>query len=452
MRALVCLSALLLINPIEWLPAERLPAGCQDGKTVPCTIGGKRGTRECVNGRFTPCFVEPDSPPTPTGTVAPRYYILSVIYAPPGTKGGGSTSSVAYGSGSTTGTTVGSSNSFKQNYKLTASASGGILGNGLEVGTSFGYGRNSTNTSALDIKKATASEIAVRGPAIDGIDHDRDQIWLWLNPKVALAMTPTSASWTLQDAKTADIQFVFVGHLKNPSLMPPGVAERLQSHGITPQDYPEMLRADPFANGAVAIDSVRYQTLHTTFPYEPPFAQGDPASTLKTTLSNSTTDSSSLSKQNEYAVGLTVTAKGDFLSLFKASVKSENSWTWTNVSTSSNSTNTAESAAVTVGGPAFGYTGPTDMAVYYDVLYKTFLFAPVTGPVQFKGTVTSRSGKKVGGHEVVVTANGKKYRAFTNSRGEYRIPERISGAVQLKVGSVAKQVPQTGAKFDIQIP
>src|SRR5262249_45925267 len=140
----------------------------------------------------------------------------------------------------------------------------------------------------LDIKKTTGSEITVIGPGVDGIDHDRDQIWPWLNPKLRVRMRPQDASWALEEDSTADIQFVFVGHLKNPSLMPPGLLQRLQQFGITPADYLEILKADPFANGAAAIDRARYKSLRTTFPYESPFAPGDPPSTLKTTISNET--------------------------------------------------------------------------------------------------------------------------------------------------------------------
>jgi hypothetical protein len=447
MKNIYFVSAFLVLGSVS-----SLRAGCKDGTTVSCTLNGKQGEKECVNGRFTPCLVEPDTPPSDTGTAAPRYYILSVIYAPPGTKGGASSSSVNYGSGSTTGTTVTSANSFKQNYKVTATASGGILGNGTDVGTSFAYGRNSTDTSALDIKKSTASEIAAKGPGVDGIDHDRDQIWLWLNPKLRVTVTPTSASWTLQDAQTADIQFLFVGHLKNPALIPPGVLQRLQAFGITPQDYPVILKADPFANGATTLDTNRYQSLHTTFPYEPPFAQGDPPTTLKTTLSNATTNNATSSVQNDYTVGLSISGSTNFLSLFKASIKAESNWTWTDVSTTANSSSTTESAAVTVGGPSFGYTGPTDMGVYYDVLYKTFLFAPVTGPAQFKGTLSSRSRQALAGREVIVTANGRTFRTFTNARGEYRIPERISGPAELRVAGVTKQIPQAIGRVDVQIP
>ncbi|HEY6990291.1 MAG TPA: carboxypeptidase-like regulatory domain-containing protein [Bryobacteraceae bacterium] len=386
--------------------------------------------------------------------MAPKYYILSVIYAPPGTQSGNSSSSVTYGSGSTAGTTVGSSNSFKQSYKLTATASfGDPKVESLDLGLSFAYGRNSTDTSAMDIKKTKAAEINVKGPGVDGIDHDRDQIWLWLNPRVRMQMRPQDATWTFEDGQTADIQFVFVGHLKHPDQIPPGVLQRLQKYGITPADYTDILKADPFANGAAAIDPSRYKSLHTTFPYEPPFAPGDPATTFQTTMSTSTIDTTTSTTQNDYSVGLTVQAdSATFISLFKSEIKSENSWTWTDTCSTGTSTNIQESAAVTVGGPAFGYTGPTDMGVYYDTRYKTFLFAPVTGTIQLRGLVKSSSGKKASGQEVLVTANGKRYRTFTNANGEYRIPEKIAGPVQVRVGRVTKQVAQPGASLDIAIP
>jgi hypothetical protein len=61
-----------------------------------------------------------------------------------------------------------------------------------------------------------------------------------------------------------------------------------------------------------------------------------------------------------------------FLNLISASLKTEGKWTWTSGMTSGSSTGTTESASLIVGGPAFGYTGPTTMKVYYDRLYKTF--------------------------------------------------------------------------------
>ena len=57
---------------------------CQDGKKGGCRINGKAGTRECFNGKWGPCEAkEPPPPPPVAGTVSPKYYVLTVIYAPP---------------------------------------------------------------------------------------------------------------------------------------------------------------------------------------------------------------------------------------------------------------------------------------------------------------------------------------------------------------------------------
>jgi hypothetical protein len=318
---------------------------------------------------------------------------------------------------------------------------------------SFGYGRNSSNNQSLDIKKSGSTEINVTGPGVDGVDHDRDQIWLWLNPTLNLSLTPTSAAWKLEDNPQADIQFVFVGHLKDPSKMPPGVAQRLQSYGITTADYAEMLKADPFANGTTVIDPKRYQSLNTTFPYEPPFASGDPPTTFKFNATYSSTTSASSSTQVETTVGASVSGDVSFASLFKTSAKAEGKWTWTSADTQGSSSSTTESATVTVGGPAFGYTGPTDMGVFYDVIYKTFMFAPIGTPAGFRGVVVDRAGKALAAQEVIVEANGVRKRTFTNSRGEYRIPGAVSGPIRLQVGKTVRQLPQLPAtrRVDIQL-
>lgn len=429
---------------------------CVPGTIESCTFGGKQGTRTCrSNGFFGPCEV-PTEPQPPSGTLQPKYKILTVVYAPPGTQGGDSSSSVTYGSGSTTGSTVSASKSFKQSYKVSVSSKVGGLGTEGSVGASFGYGRNSTNAESLDIKKATSTEINHRGPSIDGIDHDRDQIWLWLNPSVRLSLTPTSAEWTLESNGPADIQYVYVGHLKDPSRMPPGVAQRLQTYGITPQDFPEILRADPFANGTPTIDANRFEALLTTFPYEPPFAEGESPPRFSFNAGYSSTASSSSSVGNEYSMGLKVKGSLGFINLAKQSFESENSWTWLDTDTRSTSTEAAESASVTVGGPAFGYSGPTDMAVYYDVIYKTFLFAPIETALKpaLRGSVMSRSKKAVSGKEVILVANGVKYRTFTNAKGEYRIFGKISGPLQLQVDRVKQKLPKLPLqkRADIVLP
>ena len=440
---------------------------CKDGTKASCTINGKPGTRECINGRFGPCSEKEPKPPTGpsvSGTVQPKYYILSVIYAPPGTKGGDISSSVKYGRGSTTGTTVSSSSSFKNSNSVSVSTDLGVV-QGLEA--SYEYSRNTSKSNSLDIKKSASKVIDMPGPSVDGIDHDRDQIWLWLNPTLKLTLTPTSVSWTVDNTRNAVIMFVFAGDLRNPSRMNPSVAETLRTHGITTQDFPEILKADPFATRSgplgvftqqrpIFIDRRRFKSLGFTFPYQPPFAPGDKATTLTFKAENSTTESSASSVETAHTVGLK--ASVEFQIPLKAKLNLEGKWTWTNSTTNSTSAEAKESASVTIGGPSFGYTGPTNIQVYFDVLYKTFLFVPVGSGLapSLQGVVIRNSKRAVGGTEVVVVANGVKYRTFTNAKGEYRIFDKISGPVQVQVGGVTKRLPLLTplqrTKADIVVP
>src|SRR5262249_1280875 len=100
-----------------------------------------------------------------------------------------------------------------------------------------------------------------------------------------------------------------------------------------------------------------------TFPYEPPFAPGDPVPTFTYALDNSTTTTDTEAKSRDIKVGLTVGGTKTFTDLFKAAAQSTNTWTWSCSKTKADSSGATQSASVTIGGPSFGYTGPTDIAV-----------------------------------------------------------------------------------------
>jgi hypothetical protein len=437
-------------------------AMCVDGTVSNCTVNGKHGTRECVGGRFTPCLVEEGQPGGQQGTLMPKYYVLTVAYAPPGTQGGHSSSSVTYGSGSTTGTTTSASQSFKQNYSISVTAGGGFLGS-AQAGVSFSYGHSATDNKSLDVKKSATTTIRVDGPSQDGVNHDHDVIYLWLNPKINLVLTSNSAAWTFSGTDTAEIQYVYVGWLKAPSTMPPGVVQALQRHGITQADFPDILKRDQFA-GSVRrppifpilphpLDPVRFQSVHTTFPYEPPFSATDSVPTYSFNLTGSVTSAAGHTAQDDYKVGVTISAGVDFLGLAKSSLKTDDSWDWTNTSSTSNSSASTQSASVTIGGPAFGYTGPTEMEVYFDTVYSTFLFRPLEPgtPLAVEGMLKSRAGKPVPRKEVTIVANGVTYRTFTNAKGEYRFFGKIHGPVKLQSSGVIKSLPSVAPSRPIEL-
>jgi hypothetical protein len=404
-----------------------------------------------------------------SGLVTPKYYVLTVVYAPPGTNGGHSTSSVSYGSGSTTGTTVSSSDSFKQGLSVTVTAEGGFLGSGGQAEGNFGVTTNASNSQTLNISKSVTSEIADPGPSVDGIDHDHDLIYLWLNPSIQLKLFPTvsgavsKAVWEPVNTQQAEITYLYVGWLKHPSQIPPGELQLLQRFGITTADFPQILKADPYAFPSGHSTEVpdkepdprRFKPLFETFPYEPPFAKTDPVPTTKLTLAYTNKQDSSASDQAENTVGLKLQASGGFPGLAKLTLKDQLNWTWTSVNTASSSSAATESATAVIGGPAFGYQGPTDVGVYYDTIYKTFLFVmlPVVGQPTIEGLVTNSSGQPMARKQVVISSNGIQYRTLTNAKGEYRIFNRISGPIRIQVEGSTKDLSQVpgNRKADITL-
>jgi hypothetical protein len=394
-----------------------------------------------------------------TGTVVPKYLVLTVIYAPPGTNGGHSTSSVSYGAGSSTGTTTSSSQTFKVSNSVSFEASGGILGNGGGAGISFAYSRASTDSQSLEIKKSTSATINQAGPAQDGVSHDEDEIWLLLNPTVNLALSSSSAAWTLANATPSPVQYVHVGWLNGHQPMPAGVAAALQSGGITSQDFPNILARDPLAGGSSSLDPTRFVSLNTTFPYEPPYSANDPVPTVTFNISNSSTTTTGSAVEDTYTVGLTTSLSGNYLEFAKATLKDTASWEWTNKSSQSIATGTSQSATLTVGGPAYGYTGGTVMQAYLDTMYNTFVFSIVPVAAQeigVDGTLVNRSGKPIPFTEVtlVEVETGIQHRTFTNAKGEYKFVGRITGParIQTQAVGVTQMLPRTGSTTARHVP
>jgi hypothetical protein len=396
--------------------------------------------------------VGPPGIPVLHGTVTPKYLVLTVVYAAPGNNGGKNTSSVVYQAGSTTGVTTSAKQSFKVGNSLSIEAQGGILGS-VGSGFSFDYARNTTDAESLDIKKSTTSTIQFNGPSKDGVDHDHDAIYLWLSPTIDLALTPSTAQWALTATQNVVIQYVYVGWLNNHVPMPDSIAQALQQHGITPEDFPDILQRDPLANGATSLDPRRFVPLNTTFPYEPPYSASDSVPSTSYNVSNSSISGSGSTIEDSYKVGLSISAEGGFLGIAKVTLKDTLSWAWTNESSQSTSVGRSESASVTVGGPAFGYSGSTIMQVYFDTLYRTFAFAPIENmPLGLKGTLMTAQKKPQISAEVTLLENGVTYRTFTNRKGEYRFFGNVgAGPAKLQANGVTEKLPQLQQARSVQL-
>jgi hypothetical protein len=296
-------------------------------------------------------------------------------------------------------------------------------------------------------------------------------IYLLLNPQIDLALTSSSAVWTFVGADTAEIVYVYPGWLRNPSChkddthptcMPDNVRDKLKQFGVTEKDFPDILRNDVLANGQSPLDSKRFQPLNFTFPYEPPYSPTDPVPTINFVLSNSSTSTIGSKVSDTSKVEATYHGDANFLGFVKGSVKSVDSWEWTDTTSQSSSTGATEAASLTIGGPGFGYSGPIDIAVYFDTKYRTFVFTFVDGalfglsrgpaPVALSGILLDDYGDPVVNppREVSLTADsGVKYRTLTNARGEWRFYGAINGPCELKTGAITRMLTDCATRQSV---
>jgi hypothetical protein len=387
---------------------------------------------QSVGNKLTRLFQPVD--PVATGTMRPKYYLLSVLYSPPGTNGGKSASVVDYSSGSSTGTTTSTSSSFKDGINVSASvgfkiplASSGQSGKdsySLGASAQFSASSTTTDTTKQDIKKSQTWDFKVQGPGEDGINHDNDVFLLMLNPLLTASIYPgNNILWAMGvDGEIMDIKAPFVGWLKNPSLMAkvaPGVKQALDAAGLTATDYAQILSANPFANGAGSIDPNRFVPIPQSFPYQPPESASGSAVLSTVNFQNTFTVSSTHTVQNQYGVSVSISA-GLNLGIFSASLKVTGSMEWTNTNSLGTSSESLQSASATVGGPAIGFSGPSDVVVYWDTIYNSFMFAFPSQPSTASGTLLDSAGSPVAHKPVTLTAGGHTFKTVTNDRGQYR--------------------------------
>jgi hypothetical protein len=264
-----------------------------------------------------------------------------------------------------------------------------------------------------------------------------------------------------------DLYVVYVSWLKNPSSMPADVAQQFQTLGFTNSDYQTILAQDPFANGSTTIDNSRFALTTTSFPYEPPLQLSDcnagvcTCSSWAGTVKNEYQTNVSSQAENQSKVGVSVTA--GYNSVFaSASLTASNTLTWTNTSSQANTTDSSQSATVTVSCPSSNYQGPTEMQVYWDLLYGAFMFVPYEIPTDrlFHGFAVDKLGNKIPHELVTLTYNGKTYHTFTDGNGEYKFAMPNVGdirrAAQAKLAirgveqSVKLEVSETPAEIRIK--
>ncbi|HEY5028484.1 MAG TPA: hypothetical protein VIK39_08760 [Candidatus Angelobacter sp.] len=218
---------------------NRVGSGCTDPNT----------------GQFTPSFTQPSFTLTPSGitmtggadggaTINPRYVVVALGYAQPGSK-----SSVTYGSSTQAGTSTEIDTSFSDASSISVTLGFGTVDNGIKIGSSSAVTQEKDTANTVTVNKGASLNLSIPGvdpsgfsAPFDGINHDFDWVYLWLNPAIIVQQVapnglPNALQWSgyIFDPNDAPngvsepeiVGPIYMTWLKNPSTMPPGTADRL---------------------------------------------------------------------------------------------------------------------------------------------------------------------------------------------------------------------------------
>jgi hypothetical protein len=392
------------------------------------------------------------------GYINPKYLIVGVTYAPPGSQ-----SSVTYTNNTLVGTSTTINNSFTDTTMLTVQigASVDAFGNGGKItGTSStSYAQMQGSSNAVTITQSTQISDKTPGPSnsLAGLNHDFDVIWLWLNPVLPLTVTetiPPTIMWNgygydPNDQPDLEILPISVGWLNGDIPMPANIAGRLarswaagytwgpgQGPGLTGPgpgtDFATIVQADPFwectqtpSNCPPTVDPTRFTISdNQSAVYEQAAVGGQPVTeTYTLQYTNTSKQGQTTGTTFTQAFGLDVLLKGGFIASLSTDIKLMNTLKWT-TSVNNEVTNTTMSTAlasitgptcnVSTGGNSCNpqYSGPVEFEIYQDNQYGTFMFFPVSGgsgaPLSLptSTTIPSAVGGLPYGPEVLTATGG----------------------------------------------
>lgn len=378
-------------------------------------------------------------PPPRTGTVRPAYYVLAVLYSPPGNK-----SKVTYADGSSAGTTTSTSNMFG------AGITAGVTGNVIATAS---YQVSQQSSDSFQVKKTTSDVIDLTS-VTDPLRHGEDRFYLWMNPLLSVTQAgngPVLISVQTVNGQPMDIVDVTADELTGVVALPAQKQQKLS--GLTKADFSQIVALDPPAVSG-GMDPSRYAFVQTLQLEGPDQAGGDlPGHEVD--VSDDTFGTKANSTTTTYKVSIGVSAGFCFLA---ASEKAEaiDTLTWANTSSAGTTYGSNQTAKVDLSTTTVGFYDNID--VYEDLVYHTFAFVSQTQgrgfagtPPSMTGTVMSPSGQPVPDQIVTVTlANGRTQRVFTNARGTYRVFGAPAGATTLAIGGVVSRATVTPGRPVVQ--
>jgi len=373
------------------------------------------------------------------GYIDPKYMVVGVTYAPPGPS---QNTFVLYQNSTFVGMTQSLSQSFMNGNMSTISLSYGfsipLVANGkitTSSTTSASQTTKNTSTVTTSFQVQSGEETFGTGDYFAPVDHDYDQIWVWLNPALIFSVAPSVApQWNGYgfdgtDQPGMDIVPIALGYLNGDfGAMPPDIQTSLnrtwaanqlpagQDPALTVADLDQIASFDPFSvstYGPTVIGSAppSPETSDHRFTLtlcSPPtgtagssfnYLQANPSTsanvyTCQLTYTNLSTQAREITKSfsDTYTVDLNFNGSG-FFSSFSAEIKNSYTLAWTTDSQNSITTSTTSMGNLSVQGPpcnnvvqgqgpcvpVYDSSGnePTQFDIYQDNMFGTFMFAPV---------------------------------------------------------------------------
>lgn len=368
----------------------------------------------------------PYDPPL-KGTAKPTYYVLTLLYAPPGNG-----SQVTYGSGSTTGTRTETTFEHQTNVVLEVETS--------FLRTDFEIGGGTTAGSSFEVQKSKEGILQSTSQQ-DALDHNEDTFYIWTNPQITITLA-TSAQGSINVGPIlgsgASIVRLTARELKNPSLIT-DTTTLAALKGFGPSDYQAILNMDPFffypdpvkSSGRLILTDRGVQILGPDQTGGQIPGQGDK-------FSNETTNGViSGSKQDRE---ITVLGGYEWDTGAKLAVFGGIHFTAETEDTKEKTTGTIQEAQYVLQSSTAGINAAYD--VYYDTLFKTFAFVPVPNysTIAISGVI---SQNRVKGQLVNVTfKNGTTRKIPVDpTTGEFRILGDPNSVLRISYG--AKQISVT---------
>jgi hypothetical protein len=345
------------------------------------------------------------------GWMRPKYDVVGLVYAPPGSK-----STVNYTNGFQSGTSTMTTNTYSSAYteKDTLTIGTGKLVPGVFSGSvtatyATGWGQTQESTNSVALSETYTTGLVQPGPASSalGVDHDYDVVYVWLNAEELVGIAGNVISrngygWDGRDSAATvcgaagitgmDVVAITIGQLRGTQAIPTDLQCRLNRvwdsalGGLTSADMLEIAQADPFFSNPQfnpnTANSARYELpngQNLIMNYIPAAPGAQPTTyTYTSSYSTTTTQGQSATDTHSRSWSLDASATYDYYVKITAAMNYSATYTTTNKNSSTITSATTQGASFSITGPATtdNYTGPTAMQVWKDNVYGTFMFFP----------------------------------------------------------------------------